>query len=113
MRIKFIFLILISLSLIGGCSNNNNEGNVQDSESYGEIRVVVGNYIDKQGWDYSKEDWESASIKKTIADDRYKTLDENYIGKEILIVTLEDTLASPSIFVDPNTNKVIGHMPGE
>ncbi|WP_313893955.1 hypothetical protein [Psychrobacillus sp.] len=108
MRIKFIFLIIISSLLIVGCSNNN-----EDNEVYEEIRATVWNFSDEQGWSYSKEDWESASIRKTIADDSYKTLDINYIGKEILIVSLEDRVASPLIFVDTDTNEVIGHMPGE
>lgn len=109
LRIRLIFLIIISSLIIVGCSNTNNE----DSEIYGEIRAVVWNYSDEHGWNYSKEDWESASIRKMIADDSYKNLGGNYIGKEILIVSLEDKVASPLIFVDPDTNEVIGHMPGE
>lgn len=109
LRLRYIFLIIISSLLIVGCSSNNNEEN----ESYGEIRAVVWNYSEEQGWNYSKENWENASIRKIVADDSYKTLDGNIIGKEILIVSLEDKVASPLIFVDPDTNEVIGHMPGE
>ncbi|MFS0688809.1 hypothetical protein AB1K89_06165 [Sporosarcina sp. 179-K 8C2 HS] len=56
-------------------------------------------------------------MAETIADDKYVLLDENYDGKEVLVVSFEDidnvVTGTPSIIVDPNTNEVIGYMPSE
>jgi len=74
------------------------------------------NYMEQEDWSpefYPVKDWENASVKKTTADDRYKNLDELYIGKEIFVVTIVDALAAPLVFVDPDTLEVIGFMPGE
>ncbi|MFF2755708.1 hypothetical protein ACFVR1_18600 [Psychrobacillus sp. NPDC058041] len=117
MKLKILYLTisLLSLLLVVGCSNDNISGDTLDNENYESVREVVWDFIVEQGWshNYSKENWRNATVKKTIADDRYKTLDATYNGKEILIVGLEDAVASPSIFVDPKNNKVIGYMPGE
>ena len=117
MKFKNLYLAItmLSLLLIVGCSNNSNADNTLDNESNESVREVVWDFIVDQGWNhhFSKEDWENATVKKTVADDSYKTLDATYNGKEILIVTLEDAVAAPLIFVDPKNNEVIGYMPGE
>jgi hypothetical protein len=114
MKLKLIYLIItiMSLLLIFGCSSDKSNGNPTDTENYKMVREVVWKYVEKQGWSNSKEDWDSATVKKTIADDRYKTLDKTYIGKEIFVITLEDAIATPLIFVNPENNEVIGYMPG-
>lgn len=117
MKFKNLYLAItmLSLLLIVGCSNDNSAGNTLDNENYESVREVVWDFIVDQGWShhYSKENWGNATVEKTVADESYKNLDATYNGKEILIVTLEDAVAAPLIFVDPKNNDVIGFMPGE
>ncbi|MEK4485691.1 hypothetical protein MHH81_08810 [Psychrobacillus sp. FSL H8-0484] len=119
MKIKQILIfMLISVSLIvTGCINNEVEGNeVENNNTDTEIRDVVLNYIEEQDWNpepYSRSDWENATVKKITVDDIYKNIDKSYKGKEIFTVTIEDAIAAPIVFVDPNTLEVIGIMPGE
>ncbi|TQR19451.1 hypothetical protein [Psychrobacillus vulpis] len=119
MKVKQILVfILISVSLIAtGCTNNEVEGNeVENNNTYSEIRDVVLNYIEEQDWNpepYSRSNWENATVKKITVDDSYKNINKSYIGKEIFTVTIEDAIAAPTVFVDPDTLEVIGIMPGE
>lgn len=117
MKLKNLFLAItmLSLLLIVGCSIDNSADNTLDNESYESVGEFVWDFIVEQGWShhYSKENWENATVKKIVADDSYKTLDATYYGKEILIVTIENAVAAPLIFVDSKNNEVIGYMPGE
>jgi hypothetical protein len=116
MKLKILYLTISILALVVvGCSKDNSSGTTLDNENYESVREVVWDFIVDQGWshNYLKENWRYATVKKTIVDDSYKTLDASYNGKEILIVSLEDAVASPLIFVDPKNNKVIGYMTGE
>ncbi|WP_391119182.1 hypothetical protein [Psychrobacillus sp. L3] len=115
LKILYLAITMLSLLLIVGCSNDNSSDKTLDNESYESVREVVWDFIVEQGWshNYSKENWRNATVKKEVADDSYKTLDATYYGKEILIVTLEDAVAAPLIFVDPKNNEVIGYIPGE
>lgn len=110
--------MLISVSLIAtGCTNNDAEGNeVENNKAETVIREVVLNYMEEQDWSperYLRNDWENATVKKITVDDSYKSIDKLYIGKEIFTVTIEDAIAAPTVFVDPDTLEVIGIMPGE
>ena len=99
-----MYSIIILFSLMA-CSTNKSVINYEDK-----VRESAWNYIEENGWDrHSKEDWQKATVEKIIADHRY----EKYEGKEILIVILENSINSPIILVDPDTNQVIGHFPGE
>jgi hypothetical protein len=116
MKIKFIFLVIITFSIffIIGCVGGNSAGTSVDTENYGKVRAVVWNYIENQGWyHHSKEAWESATVVVAIADKGYKTLDKNYYGKEIYVVTSKDALAAPTIYVSTENFEVIGYSPGE
>ncbi|MBO0587163.1 hypothetical protein [Sporosarcina sp. E16_8] len=120
MKLKFLFLTITALLtlLIVGCSNNQDVGNITDSDRYENVRKIAWEFIEEKGWnDTAKEEWESGEVKKVIADNSYELLDKTYEGKEILIVSFEDkensVVGTPLILVDPDINEVIGYMAGE
>ena len=120
MKLKFLYLSITTflILLLVGCSNNQDVGNIADTDNYEKVREVAWEFIKEKGWnDTAKEGWKSAEVKKIIADNRYELLDKTYEGKEILSVSFEDkeyvVVGTPVILVDPDTNKVIGYMAGE
>lgn len=120
MKLKFLYLTLtvLSILLICGCSTKQDKVNSKGTENYVRIRIVAWDFIEERGWgDTAIEDWKSAEVKKTIADNSYELLDKTYEGKEVLRVSFEDqenvVVGPPLILVDPETNEVIGYMPGE
>lgn len=119
MKLRFLYLTLtvLSILLICGCSTKQDEGNSKGTDNY-EIRKVAWDFIEEKGWGgRAIEDWKSAEVKKTIASNSYELLDKTYEGKEVLMVSFEDqenvVVGPPLILVDPETNEVIGYMPGE
>ncbi|SES44437.1 hypothetical protein [Psychrobacillus sp. OK032] len=121
MKLKFLYLTItvFSIGIIIGCTNKQViEENTNDTDNYGDVRAVAWEFINEKGWnDRAKEDWQSAKVKKTIADNSYELLDKTYDGKEVLTVSFEDknsvVIGTPSILVDPDSNEVIGYMPSE
>lgn len=88
-----------------------------DEESYDDVRKVAWDYLNEQGWNKSAGDWRSAVVLKTVVNDDFELIDKSYLGKEAFSVSFTDkdqvVVGTPTILVDPTTNKVIGHMPGE
>lgn len=118
MKLKYLAITVCFMFLIIGCSNNQVVGNATDSDDYGKVREVAWKFIQAKGWSATaKEDWQSAKVNKTIADNSYELLDKTYEGKEILTVSFEDkedvVIGTPLILVDSETNEVIGYMKGE
>lgn len=114
MKAKPINLILLLFTLIFMASCNDMEVKRNDKEA--EVRNAVLFYMKRENWgpeSYPVQEWEHASVTKTVADDRFKNLDRSYFGEEIYVVTIDDALAAPLIFVDPEKLEVIGIMPGE
>ena len=117
MKLKLLYLAITILLLVG-CSNNQDVGNITDTDSYEKVREVAWEFIEEKGWnDTAKEDWKSAKVKKIIADNSYELLDKTYEGREVLTVSFEDkknvVAGTPVILVDPDLNKVIGYIAGE
>lgn len=120
MKLKFLFIAktIFLILLVVGCSNNQDEGNITDTDSYENVRKIAWEFIEEKGWnDTAKDGWKSAKVKKMIADNSYELLDKTYEGKEILTVSFEDkenvVVGTPLILVDPDINEVIGYMAGE
>lgn len=118
MKLKFLAITAFLILLLVGCSNNQDVGNITDTDSYEKVREVAWEFIEEKGWnDTAKEGRKSAKVKKITADNSYELLDKTYEGKEILTVSFEDkenvVVGTPLILVDPNLNEVIGYMAGE
>lgn len=116
MKVKPILILILTFSslFVIGCTVEGN-GTKEDNVDTKIINTVL-DYMEQEDWHpqfYPASEWESATVKKVIADDRYKNLDKAYFGQEIYTVTIEDALAAPIVFVDPDTLTVIGIMPGE
>ncbi|KKB33093.1 YobA family protein [Bacillus thermotolerans] len=116
MKIKLlVFILSIPLVFLAACSSDSqttNDVNATNKESDEHIREIAWDFVKEMGWnDEVKEEWQRAKVTKTIAaDDDHKFLGQaykdNYEGKEVLFVSFEST---PSILIDPKTNKVIGY----
>ena len=118
LKLLYIALTVFFMLLLVGCSNNKDAGNATDKDEYGKVREVAWRFVEEKGWSTTaKEGWQSAEVNKTIADNSYELLDKTYEGKEVLSVSFEDqenvVVGPPLILVDPDTNEVIGYMPGE
>lgn len=112
MKINFriIAIAIYSIFLIIGCSRIEQNEIQNNPDDFIMIREAAWMYIEDKGWSrHTKEEWDKATVRKIIADHRFKS----YEGKEIVIVYLEDAINSPTIIVDPDTKQVIGHIPGE
>lgn len=116
MQKNLLTLILcIPLVFLVACSSDSqtsNDVNATTKESDDYAREIAWDFVKEMGWDDGvKEEWQSAKVTKTVAaDDDHKFLGkaykDNYEGKEVLFVSFEST---PSILIDPKTNKVIGY----
>ena len=113
-KLTLVYILLFLSFFMMGCANNEvEEDKVKKDDGYTEVRNVVIDFIEEQGWQYSIKDWEHARVEKLTVDAGNKFVDESYVGKEIYGVHMEDALASPTIHVDPETLEVIGYVPGE
>ncbi|MFL0366183.1 DUF3221 domain-containing protein [Pseudobacillus sp. 179-B 2D1 NHS] len=115
MKTKILVIVLcIPLIFLVACSTDSqisNDVNATTKESNDYAREIAWDFIKEMAWDdLAKEEWQSAKVTKMIADDDHqflgKSYKDNYEGKEVLLVSFEGT---PSILIDPNTNKVIGY----
>ena len=106
----FFILFLI------GCSQNVNS--IQEKDEYDNIRKIAWEFAKEKGWNtIAKEEWASAEVSEIIANETHELLTKDYQGKEVLVVTFECSevavVCPPVILIDPKTNEVIGHIPGE
>ena len=93
MKMKLIYLAITAflILLVVRCSNKPDVGNIIDTDSYENVRKIAWEFIEEKDWnDAAKEGWQSAQVKKMIADNSYELLDKTYEGKEVLIVSFED-----------------------
>ncbi len=120
MKLKFSCLVIITLSLffIAGCSTNQGieENNGQDN--YENARKIAWEFLSGKKWNASaKDNWQTAKVEKTIADNQYDLMDKTYEGREVLVVTFEDeenvVVGTPLILLDSDTNHVVGYMLSE
>lgn len=115
MRNLFLLIVIASLFLLIGCSNNDN---VENDTEFDEIRKIAWDFVNEQGWITADEDWQSAEVKEVVVNQHHELFDEAYKGKTVLSVSFLDkenvlVVGTPDILVDPETGKIIGYMPGE
>lgn len=100
---------------ITGC--NEVEKDTGNEQSYDDIRKIAWDYLNEQGWSENAKDSNSAVVKKIVVNDNYELIDSRFEETEAWSVSFVDKdnvlVGTPTILVDPTTNKVIGHMPGE
>ena len=71
MKLKFLYLAITAflILLLVSCSNNQDVGNMDDTDRYEKVREVAWEFIEEKGWnDTAKEGWQNAKVKKIIAD---------------------------------------------
>jgi PBP1b-binding outer membrane lipoprotein LpoB len=106
MKPKFLFIAmtLLSILLMAGCF---------DKDSYDPVREAAWKFVEEKAWNGREEDWKKAIVETRMVDSSFEMLEKSYQGREVVTVTLENALAAPLIIVDPDTNEVIGYIPGE
>lgn len=119
MKLK-LFLILISMCTIAGCSNSNAQSvaNPSSEDGYELVRKAAWEFSQENGWsEPAKGNWQSANVELIIADENYEMLNTQYEGKEVAAVSFQDkenvVVGTPLILVDVDTNEVVGYMPSE
>lgn len=115
LRVVLFIIAMLVFAFFVSNLNKNQLDYTLDFFSYKNVRNAAWSFVEQQCWTQydSKEEWDQASVKKITANGNYTALDGTYKGQEILVVTLNDAIAAPSIFVDPKSYAVIGCMPGE
>ena len=115
-----LFLILISICMIAGCSNSNAQDVAEPSseDRYKLVRKAAWEFIQEKEWSKTaKGNWQNAKVELLIADEKYEMLNTQYEGKEVAAVSFQDkenvVIGTPLILVDVDTNEVVGYMPSE
>ena len=111
---KWLILFIIMI-WVTGC--NEVEKSTAIEQSYDDVKKVAWDYLNEQGWSENAKDSNSAVVKKIVVNDNYELLNISFEGTEAWSVSFVDkdnvVVGTPTILVDPKTNKVIGYMPGE
>ena len=109
-----LFLILISICTIAGCSNSNaqNVAKPPSEDGYELVRKAAWEFIQEKGWsEPAKGNWQNAKVELIIADEKYEMLNTQYEGKEVAAVSFPDkenvVVGTPSILVDVDTIEVV------
>lgn len=109
--------MMIAVLLLSECDDeqrivNGNEP-VDD-----EAIVVAWAYVTARNWQEPALDaGASAEVDRVTVDDGYELLDDVYAGTEALAVSFEadpnSSVGVPTILVAPESDTVIGYLPGE
>ena len=103
-----VVLLILMLSVIG-CGN----------DGYQEVREAARSFLIEKGWykDVKEESWQNAEVSEVTVSNSYHLLEEGYEGEEVLSVSFEGeeglVVGVPVVILDPDTNEVVGYMPGE
>jgi outer membrane murein-binding lipoprotein Lpp len=120
MMLKFSCLVIIILSLffIVGCLSNQGIEEITGQDHYENARKIAWEFLAEKKWNArAKDNWQTAKVEKTIANNQYDLMDKTYEGREVLVVTFEDeenvVVGTPLILLDSDTNHVVGYMLSE
>ncbi|SOC38609.1 hypothetical protein [Ureibacillus acetophenoni] len=115
MRNLFLLLVVATLSILTGCSMNEN---IETEDSFDEIRKIAWDFVKEQGWGTTSDgEWQSAEVQEIIMKDHFEILDLSYNGRTVLKVTFIDRadalVSTPVILIAPDTGQVVGYLLGE
>ena len=117
-RILCSLLLVLSIT---GCSSGA-EGNNASVEDADEARAAAWEFLQQEGVDryINEETWDEAEVTEVTitGESSYAWLDDSYAGKEVLKVRFGEAeggvaAAVTTILVDPDTDEVIGFVPGD
>ncbi|TFE00604.1 hypothetical protein [Jeotgalibacillus salarius] len=111
--ICYLAICTFTALILVGCASDQSK-----TQEYNEAKKAAWDFVKEEGWDNTAdEDWQSAEVTEVIADQTFELLDDTFEGNEALRVSFKDkenvVTGTPLILIDPDTNEVIGYMPGE
>ncbi|WP_114166785.1 hypothetical protein [Exiguobacterium sp. TNDT2] len=109
--------MMIAVLVLGGCADEQRI--VNENEPAGDEAIAVAwAYVTARNWQEPAIDaGASAEVHRVTVDDGYELLDDAYAGTEALAVSFEvdpnSSVDVPTILVAPESNTVVGYVPGE
>jgi len=109
--------LMVAALLLGGCDEEQRI--VNETEPAGDEAIAIAwSYVTAHNWQEPAIDaGGSAEVQRVVVDDSYELLDDAYAGTEALAVSFESNPNSvvgvPTILVAPESNTVVGYLPGE
>ena len=109
--------LMIAVLLLGGCDEQQRVVNGNELAD-DEVIAVAWAYVTARNWQEPALDaGASAEVDRVTVDDGYELLDDAYAGTEALAVSFEadpnSSVGVPTILVAPESDTVIGYLPGE
>lgn len=108
---------MIAMLLLSGCDDEQRV--VNGNEPAGDEAIAVAwAYVTARNWQEPALDaGASAEVQRVTVDDGYELLNDAYAGTEALAVSFEadpnSSVGVPTILVAPESDIVIGYLPGE
>lgn len=109
--------MMIAVLLLSGCDDEQRVAN--GNEPAGDEAIAVAwAYVTARNWQEPAIDaGASAEVERVTVDDDYELLDDAYAWTEALAVSFEadpnSSVGVPTILVAPESNTVVGYLPGE
>ncbi len=109
--------MMIAVLVLGGCADEQRI--VNENEPAGDEAIAVAwAYVTARNWQEPAIDaGASAEVHRVTVDDGYELLDDAYAGTEALAVSFEadpnSSVDVPTISVAPESNTMVGYVPGE
>ena len=109
--------MMIAVLLLSGCDDEQRV--VNGNEPAGDEAIAVAwAYVTARNWQEPAIDaGATAEVQRVTVDDDYELLDDEYAGAEALAVSFEvdpnSSVGVPTILVAPESNTVVGYLPGE
>lgn len=109
--------MMIAVLVLGGCADEQRI--VNENEPAGDEAIAVAwVYVTARNWQEPAIDaGASSEVHRVTVDDGYELLDDAYAGTEALAVSFEadpnSSVDVPTILVAPESNTVVGYVPGE
>ncbi|MDX5324543.1 MAG: hypothetical protein LPJ96_13095 [Exiguobacterium sp.] len=109
--------MMIAVLLLVGCDEEQRVVNGNEPADDKAIAVAWA-YVTARNWEEPAINaGGSAEVQRVTVDHGYELLDDTYFGSEVLAVSFasepDSVVGVPTILVEPESDTVVGYMPGE
>ena len=109
--------MMVAALLLGGCDEQQRVVNGNEPAD-DEAIAIAWAYATARNWQEPSIDaGASAEIHRVTGDEGYEMLDDTHTETEVLAVSFEadshSSISVPTILVAPESNTVVGYVPGE